>query len=59
MVTIRKAQSGFVTLSLGFALLALFGTISLGIESAHNGTEQQQVSQAEGDIQSAATRSER
>ena len=45
MVTSRKRQSGFISLSLGFALLALFGTISVGIEATHEENGQKQAQQ--------------
>lgn len=34
----RNDQRGFISLSVGFALLAVFGTISAGIEMAHRDT---------------------
>ena len=35
----RNDQRGFISLSVGFALLAVFGTISAGIEMAHRNTD--------------------
>ena len=41
MRNIRNDQHGFISVSLGFALLAVFGTITAGIEMAHRDTEHQ------------------
>jgi hypothetical protein len=40
-INTRNDQRGFFSLSLGFALLAVFGTISAGIEMTHRDTEHQ------------------
>ncbi len=50
----RKGQSGFISVALGFALLAVFGSISVGIEAAHRKGEQQQVHQPAGETHSVA-----
>ena len=54
-----RGQRGFFSFAVGFALLALFGTVSVGIEVAHRDTEHRvAVASEESELQGSQRRAE-